>query len=62
MSDIRKKTGPDYWGIDNDYGVLRDVLLGKPDYYRWVEAGPLIGRPPVEYTDVGQFSFITHRT
>lgn len=34
----------DYWGIDNDYGVLRDVLLGKPDYFRWVEAGPLIGR------------------
>lgn len=32
------------WGIDNDYGVLRDVLLGKPDYFRWVEAGPLIGR------------------
>ena len=35
---------PNYWGIDNDYGVLRDVLLGKPDYFRWVEAGPLIGR------------------
>ncbi len=35
---------PDYWGIDNDYGVLRDVLLGKPDYFKWVEAGPLIGR------------------
>ncbi len=35
---------PGYWGIDNDYGVLRDVLLGRPDYYRWVEAGPLIGR------------------
>ncbi len=34
----------DYWGIDNDYGVLTDVLLGKPDYFRWVEAGPLIGR------------------
>ncbi|MEM9625895.1 MAG: arginine deiminase family protein [Pseudomonadota bacterium] len=32
------------WGIDNDYGPLTDVLLGKPDYYRWVEAGPLIGR------------------
>jgi len=32
------------WGIDNDYGVLRDVLLGKPEYFRWVEAGPLIGR------------------
>ncbi len=32
------------WGIDNDYAPLRDVLLGKPDFYRWVEAGPLIGR------------------
>ena len=32
------------WGIDNDYGVLRDVLLGKPEYFKWVEAGPLIGR------------------
>ncbi len=32
------------WGIDNDYGSLRDVLLGKPEYYRWVEAGPIIGR------------------
>ena len=35
---------PEYWGIDNDYGVLTDVLLGKPDYFKWVEAGPLIGR------------------
>lgn len=35
---------PDYWGIDNDYTRLRDVLLGKPDYYQWVEAGPIIGR------------------
>ena len=32
------------WGSDNDYGVLRDVLLGKPEHFRWVEAGPLIGR------------------
>lgn len=32
------------WGIDNDYKPLRDVLLGRPDYFRWVEAGPLIGR------------------
>jgi len=40
----QKAKDPGYWGIDNDYGVLRDVLLGKPDYYRWVEAGPLIGR------------------
>ncbi len=34
----------EYWGIDNDYAKLSDVLLGHPDYYRWVEAGPLIGR------------------
>ncbi len=32
------------WGIDNDYGPLTDVLLGKPEYFKWVEAGPLIGR------------------
>jgi N-dimethylarginine dimethylaminohydrolase len=32
------------WGINNDYTTLRDVLLGRPDYYRWVEAGPIIGR------------------
>jgi len=32
------------WGINNDYAPLKDVLLGKPEYYRWVEAGPLIGR------------------
>ncbi|MEM7207070.1 MAG: arginine deiminase family protein [Pseudomonadota bacterium] len=30
--------------IDNDYGVLRDVLLGKPTYFRWTEAGPLTRR------------------
>ena len=27
----KPKRDPDYWGIDNDYGVLRDVLLGKAD-------------------------------
>ncbi len=32
------------WGINNDYGTLTDVLLGKPEYFQWVEAGPLIGR------------------
>ena len=32
------------WGINNDYALLKHVLLGKPEYYRWVEAGPLIGR------------------
>ncbi|MGI9353524.1 MAG: dimethylarginine dimethylaminohydrolase family protein [Rhizobiaceae bacterium] len=32
------------WGIDNDYAPLHDVLLGKPEFYQWVDAGPLIGR------------------
>lgn len=32
------------WGINNDYAKLTDVLLGRPEYFKWVEAGPLIGR------------------
>ena len=32
------------WGINNDYAPLKHVLLGRPEYYKWVEAGPLIGR------------------
>lgn len=34
----------DRWGIRNDYGPLKDVLLGKPDYYRWIDAGPITQR------------------
>ena len=26
------------WGIDSEYGILRDVLLGPPDYFSWLEA------------------------
>ena len=44
MSDYGANRSPDYRGIVNDYDVLRDVLLGKPGYCRWVGAGPLIGR------------------
>ncbi len=25
------------WGIDSEYGVLRDVLLGPPESFRWME-------------------------
>ena len=32
------------WGINNDYNILTDVLLGKPDYFKWVDAGPLAAR------------------
>lgn len=44
--DSTSSTTPDgrRWGINNDYAPLHDVLLGKPEYFQWVEAGPLIGR------------------
>lgn len=32
------------WGINNDYSLLLDVLLGHPDYFRWLDAGPIIRR------------------
>lgn len=32
------------WGINNDYAPLTDVLLGVPEFFQWVEAGPLIAR------------------
>ena len=32
------------WGIHNDYGPLKDVLLGTPEFYRWIDAGPITMR------------------
>lgn len=32
------------WGINNDYAPLTDVLLGIPEFFQWVDAGPLINR------------------
>ena len=32
------------WGIHNDYGPLKDVLLGMPTFYRWIDAGPITMR------------------
>ncbi len=47
-----------YWGINNEYNVLLDVLLGKPDYYKWVSAGPLIERTLKNMHKTGvQFDF-----
>ena len=43
----------DYWGIDNDYTTLTDVLLGRPDYYRWLDAGPIIRRTMDNATKTG---------
>ena len=25
------------WGVDCEYGVLRDILLGPADNYQWLE-------------------------
>lgn len=43
-SPTQKNASLDRWGINNDYAPLHDVLLGKPEFFQWVEAGPLIGR------------------
>ncbi len=32
------------WGIDNDYTRLNDVLLGRPEFFRWVDAGAITRR------------------
>ncbi|MDH3694475.1 MAG: arginine deiminase family protein [Gammaproteobacteria bacterium] len=51
-------TDSENWGIENDYGVLTDVLLGKPDYYRWTDAGPLTRRTFANAHKTGvQFDF-----
>lgn len=26
----------EHWGVDTEYGLLRDVLLCKPDYFEWL--------------------------
>ncbi len=26
----------DGWGVSSEYGTLRDVLLCRPDYFRWL--------------------------
>ena len=28
----------EYWGINSEYGLLRDVLLGSPECFRWMGA------------------------
>ncbi len=32
------------WGMNSEYGVLRDVLLGPPDYYHWLETSSVSRR------------------
>ena len=31
-----ERDNPRAWGVNAHTGILRDVLLGKPDYFRWV--------------------------
>jgi len=44
MSTINSADSEKSWGIDNDYAPLKDVLLGVPEHYSWVDAGPLTAR------------------
>lgn len=41
------------WGIDNDYAQLHHVLLGKPEYFRWIDAGPITRRTLDNQTQTG---------
>ncbi len=53
-------TGHKNWGINNEYARLRDVLLGKPEHYRWVDAGPIARRTMLNAPKTGvQFDLQT---
>ena len=44
MTTVTTTPRPPRWGITNDYGSLRDVLLGVPEFYRGIDAGPITMR------------------
>lgn len=52
MSATTTTTDPT-WGIDNDYAKLHHVLLGKPEYFRWIDAGPITRRTLDNQTQTG---------
>ena len=35
---------PEYWGIDSEYGVLRDVLTGPVDHFSWRPGNAVVER------------------
>jgi len=35
---------PEYWGIDSEYGVLRDVLAGPVDHFSWRPGNAVVER------------------
>ncbi len=43
-NDLSADSQSRQWGINKDYAPLTDVLLGVPEYFRWVDAGPLTAR------------------
>jgi hypothetical protein len=44
---------PTVWGVDSEYGVLRDVLLGPPQHFKWLPTSSISRRPCAEI----QFEF-----
>jgi len=35
---------PEYWGIDSEYGALRDVLTGPVDHFSWRQGNAVVER------------------
>jgi N-dimethylarginine dimethylaminohydrolase len=52
--DLSKATTQVRWGINAQTGVLTDVLLGKPDHFRWV---PLNSISAVTFANMEQLGY-----
>jgi N-dimethylarginine dimethylaminohydrolase len=39
--DAESRPEASQWGIDSEYGVLRDVLVCPPHHYRWLPTSPI---------------------
>ncbi|MBX2859183.1 MAG: amidinotransferase [Cellvibrionaceae bacterium] len=49
------------WGMDSEYGVLKDVLLGPPQYYKWLPSNSTAQRSlRMGYEFNQQFVFEQH--
>ena len=49
-----KETSDTRWGVQAQTGVLTDVLLGKPDHFRWV---PLNSISAVTFANMEQMGY-----
>ena len=54
------------WGVDSEYGVLRDVLVGRPDFFEWRPISAIARRTLQNLATLGikfdqQTTFAQHR-